>query len=49
MAKAIGARVATPSGSYYVVAVVTQGVNLVPVLFPRAYEKVAAHFLAPGP
>ena len=43
------ARVAMPNGSDYVVAVFTKGVKDVPEVIPRAYEKVAAHFLAPGP
>ena len=43
------ARVALPNGSDYVVAVFTQGVKDVKEVIPRAYEKVAAHFLAPRP
>ncbi len=42
-------RVALPNGSDYVVAVFTKGVKDVPDVIPRAYEKVAAHFLAPAP
>ncbi len=41
-------RVALPNGSDYVVAVFTKGVKDVPEVIPRAYEKVAAHFLAQG-
>jgi hypothetical protein len=41
------ARVALPNGSDYVVAVFTKGVKDVKEVIPRAYEKVAAHFLAP--
>jgi len=43
------ARVAMPNGSDYIVAVFTKGVKNVPEVIPRAYEKVAAHFLAPQP
>jgi hypothetical protein len=43
------ARVALPNGSDYVIAVFTKGVKDVPDVIPRAYEKVAAHFLAPAP
>jgi hypothetical protein len=43
------ARVALPNGSDYVLAVFTQGVKEVPDVIPRAYEKVAAHFLAHRP
>mgnify|MGYP003405354326 CR=1 FL=1 len=45
---ALVARVALPNGSDYVVAVFTKGVKEVPEVIPRAYEKVAAHFLAAG-
>ena len=43
------ARVALPNGSDYIVAVFTKGVKEVPDVIPRAYAKVAAHFLAPHP